>query len=226
MDLYVQNLLKVADASIANTKQVLKFGLGNIIEDIRRSNSQSLGPSDFAREIYAEAVKNDSTELEKTMLRATASKIAQGGNCHEAASLVFANLMSMIDNITIQLCRKKMDENPQDYHVYVRIVSDKHDPIIVDEWGSNSKAFLSNYDDDDEVIVMHEEVTNSKNKLLRKSEFLIKKTDSYKYKQRQIKSSNGSSDQLFETSDNLQYLEEDKYIGVRMIRAYNDPGLK
>lgn len=224
MNADIQNLLKLADDSIASAKKILKFGLGNIIEDIRRTNSQSLGRSDYARELYYEVFNTDLPELEKTMLRAAAAKVAQGGNCHEAASIVFANLMSTTNNVRIQLCRKKMRENPQDYHVFVRIVIDINIHIIVDEWGSNSKAFLSDYMEE-EVIIIHEEIGCGDNKLLQKSELVIRKTDLYRRKQLQINSSKGSSDKLFKTNDDLQYLEKDKYIGARMKRAYNDPGL-
>lgn len=225
-DSHAQSVLKIADESIILTKQILKFGSGNIIEDIRKTDSQSLGRSDYAREMCSEVITNSLSELEKTMLRAAAAKIAQGGNCHESAAIVFANLISMTKKLRIQMCRKKMIENHQDYHVFVRIVSNNHAPIIVDEWGSNSKAALSCDDDEDEIIIIYEEVTTGDNELLEESDNLLKATESYIYKQLQIKNHKGSINELFKTHDNLEYLEEDKYIGARMQRAYNDPGLK
>jgi hypothetical protein len=224
-DIHLQHILKIADDSIILTKQILKFGAGNIIEDILKTHSQSLGRSDYANNMFFEAYSKDISKLEKITLRAAATKIAQGGNCHESASLVFANLMSNTTNLNIQMCRKQMIENRHDFHVFVRIVSDKHLSIIVDAWGSNRKAVLSSGDDEDEIIIMHEEVTNGTNVLFKKSENLIMQTDLYIYTQKKIKNCKGSINKLFETEDNLQHLEGDKYIGGRGTRAYHDPGL-
>ncbi len=228
MDFQYTDILNLANEAIQRTKAILKYGSGNIIEDILKSKSQSLGRSDYARDLYEEAASTNLSELDKTFLRAAAAKIAKGGNCHESASLVFADLMTTTNNLKIQLCRQKMLENAQDYHVFVQIVLDNHPIIIVDEWGSNRKAFFACNinENENEILIICEARTSNCIKLLKGSESLVKATDRYKYKQRQIKDCNGDTDMLFETYDDLRFLEQDKYIGGRMKRAYNDPGLK
>lgn len=227
MDSQYTDILNLANEAIQRTKAILKFGSGNIIEDILRSESQSLGRSDYARELYQEAAGKHLTEIEKTFLRAAASKLAQGGNCHESASLVFADLTENTNNLKIQICRQKMLENVQDFHVFVQIVSDIHPTIIVDEWGSNRKAVVATeYNiNKNEILIICEATTSNSNELISHSESVIKETTCYKDKERRIKRCRGNLRKIFKTNDNLQYLAEDKYIGKRMKRAYNDPGL-
>lgn len=215
------------DDSIAKTKKILKYGAGNIIEDILKSESESLGRCDYAREMYNEVENQNSSELEKIMLRAASAKIARGGNCHESAALVFAHLMKNTKEFKVQICRQKMMENDDDYHVFNRILHKEKSFIIVDEWGTNAKSYLEKQiTNKNEIIIIHEQITNGNDNIFLKSQEILKRTNSYESKEWVIKDNKGVIGDLFKTNDNLTYLEEDKYIGARLKRAYNDPGLK
>jgi hypothetical protein len=243
----IKNILKRANQSIELTKGILKFGSGNIIEDIRNSDSESLGRSDYARELYNEVVDGHFGDLEKIMLRAAAAELAQGGNCHESAALVFVYLMKITNGLRIQICRIKMLENTQDFHVFVRILTENTSPIIVDEWGEKQALTLNQWSDKDrekDIIIIHEEITNESNLLYEKSKEIIVNTKVYIEKNIELldyyKSINYPNNESMneeneyeltlkhplKTNDDLTFLEEDKYIGRRLKRAYNDPVLK
>lgn len=236
--------MSIANKAIDATKQDLAFGAGNIIEDVSNTDTESLGRADHARDLYSEVNKKNFTDLDKIMLRAAAAKIAMGGNCHEHAAIAFAHLMSSTKGVHIQICKIQMELNPDDQHVFVRILGDQWS-IVVDAWGSNCNAELlknSKYKDrQNEIDVIHETMTTGTDELLKKSKAALKQTKVYQSKLEDIEQyknfeskpaqtlSDSSDDEdieppkhPFKTGESLKYINEG-YVGSRMEHAYPDP---
>ncbi|BDU26278.1 hypothetical protein FLGSB24_30220 [Flavobacterium sp. GSB-24] len=218
----LNEIMQIANETILQVKRILKFGSGSIIEDILQSDSESLGRSDYARDMYAEENQDDFSELKKITLRAAAAEIAMGGNCHESASLVFSYLMANTKNLKIQLCRERMDDCPSDFHVFTRIILDQSTCIIADEWGSNPTAYISQTNSTSKDI-MHEDITDESNALYFECIEILKKGECYLFWQRRERENKDPLVNVYKTCDNLEHLASDKYIGGRGKRAYNDP---
>ncbi|MDQ1771019.1 hypothetical protein GQR60_11515 [Labilibaculum sp. A4] len=225
------DISRIATQAIANSKKILHYGAGNIIQDIISSESQSLGRADYARDLYKKVDRDNLNELEKIQLRACVARIAEGGFCYEYSSLIFLELMQSTKGLQIQLCRLKMIINEGDYHVFVRILMEDSEDIIVDAWGDNYEIiYFNNWTDksrNDLIITIYQDTTRGVRISDKEIMSSIKQLSLYKSTQKALLKymKYNNTEHPLKSKENLEDLEFG-FVGARLKIVYPDPYLK